>query len=417
MEANCTLVCCEEERETDKAVIVQFSNGNLRNTEQLDFSFYKNMDETNPRKKHRRMLVAESDRLSYVGNNFGTGSLKCNNLCKYYVGVLNKETMRMEVHSAQLFNMQPIIPGESSTANDASQNTDLTYREKVDSLIEAFGTNKQKRALSSRRLNQVGSETLQSAVAKAAHSVIDQKGLEALQQEVTQTESQSEVSHYLPPCYPDADTPQHVYLFDDILSPVEYDALDAAGSKMAALTPEELQKMTDDGGCLSVVRQLETLPREGVARERRARCAFYLHLLLRLARQKNITRKFGQEEGCPHIIQKKLMRTFTVETFNNGRVQNVVSTSMRVKVAAYCLTLLLHMGDMTSDLTLLHRDLGVTEKRIVEVAKSMGLTLVRHACVKGDDAGPTAENRLASLVLPLVKYQPFSEIRKRKRMR
>lgn len=48
----------------------------------------------------------------------------------------------------------------------------------VDSLIEAFGTNKQKRALSSRRLNQVGSDTLQQAVAKAANTVIDQKGLE-----------------------------------------------------------------------------------------------------------------------------------------------------------------------------------------------------------------------------------------------
>ncbi|KAM9398457.1 DNA-directed RNA polymerase I subunit RPA49 isoform 1-T1 [Salvelinus alpinus] len=412
MDANCTLVCCEEEREDDKAVIVQFSNGNLRNTEQLDFSFYKNVDETNPRKKNRRMLVAESQRLSYVGSNFGTESLKCNNLCKYYVGVLNKETMRMEVHSAQLFNLQPVIPGESSTENDTSQNTDLTYREKVDSLIEAFGTNKQKRALSSRRLNQVGSEALQSAVAKAAHSIIDQKGLKALQQEVVQ--SQSGVSHYLPPCYHDADTPQHVYLFDDILSPVEYDALDAAGSKMAALTPEELQNITD-GGCQSVVRHLESLPREGVARERQARCAFYLLMMLKLARQRHINRKFGQEEGCPRIIHTKLMRTFTVETFNNGRVQNVVSTSMRVKMAAYCLALLLHMGDMTSDLTLLHRDLGVTEKRIVEVAKSMGLTLVRHGCVKGND-GATAENRLATLVLPLVKYQPFIEIRKRKKM-
>ncbi|XP_064818752.1 DNA-directed RNA polymerase I subunit RPA49-like [Oncorhynchus masou masou] len=415
MDANCTLVCCEEEREDDKAAIVQFSNGILRNTQQLDFSFYKNVDQTNPRKKNRRMLVAESDRLSYVGNNFGAGSLKCNNLCKYYVGVLNKETMRMEVHNAQLFNMQPVIPGEASTENDASQNTDLTYREKVDSLIEAFGTNKQKRALTSRRLNQVGSETLQSAVAKAAHSIIDQKGLEALQQEVVQAESQSAVSHYLPPCYPDADTPQQVYLFDDILSPVEYDVLDAAGSKMAALTPEELQNLTDEG-CQSVVCQLESLPREGVARERQARCAFYLLLLLKLARQKNMTRKFGQEEGCPRIIHIKLMRTFTVETFNNGRVQYVVSTSMRVKVAAYCLALLLHMGDMTADLTLLHRDLGVTEKRMVEVAKSMGLTLSRHGCVTGDSDGPTAENRLASLQLPLVKYQTFTEIRKRKKM-
>lgn len=48
----------------------------------------------------------------------------------------------------------------------------------MDALIEAFGTTKQKRALSSRRQNEVGNETLQRAVASAAGNVIDQKGLE-----------------------------------------------------------------------------------------------------------------------------------------------------------------------------------------------------------------------------------------------
>lgn len=48
----------------------------------------------------------------------------------------------------------------------------------VDMLIEAFGTNKQKRALASRKLNQVGSNALQAAVDKAATSVIEKKGLE-----------------------------------------------------------------------------------------------------------------------------------------------------------------------------------------------------------------------------------------------
>lgn len=33
-------------------------------------------------------------------------------LFRYYVGVLNKQTMQMEVHNAQLFNMQPVIPGK-----------------------------------------------------------------------------------------------------------------------------------------------------------------------------------------------------------------------------------------------------------------------------------------------------------------
>lgn len=45
------------------------------------------------------------------------------------------------------------------------------------------------------------------------------------------------------------------------------------------------------------------------------------------------------------------------------RVQNMVSSSMRAKLAAYSLALLLHVGHMTADLTLLHQDLGITEAR------------------------------------------------------
>lgn len=35
-------------------------------------------------------------------------------LFRYYVGVLNKKTMQMEVHSAQVFNLCPVIPGIKS---------------------------------------------------------------------------------------------------------------------------------------------------------------------------------------------------------------------------------------------------------------------------------------------------------------
>lgn len=415
MAASCSVVCCREEREADKAVIVRFSNGTVQNEDKLDFSMFKSAEESNPRKKSRRILVAETDRLSYVGQNFGVGSMKCNNLCKYYVGVLNKRTMTMEVHNAQLFNMQPIIPGET-TDSAKPQDTTQTYRDKVDLLIEAFGTNKQKRALSSRRLNQVGSETLQHAVAKAADTVIGEKGLEALQQEVADAESQGDLALHLPPCNANADERENVYPFDELLSPVEFGALEQGGARMAALSPEELKKMKDDGRCLSVVKHLENLPTEAESRDKTARCSFYLSLLLKLARERSITHKFGLEEGCPRIIQSNLFKTFTVETFNSGRIQNKVSSSMRTKIAAYGLALLLHMGHMTADLTLLHRDLGISEARMAEVAKSMGLTLMKPARGKGDNAALQDDRRLAALVLPLVKYNHFTERQKRKKM-
>jgi DNA-directed RNA polymerase I subunit RPA49 len=47
----------------------------------------------------------------------------------------------------------------------------------MDSCIEAFGTTKQKRSLNSRRMNKVGSESLNLAVAKAAEDIIDTKGV------------------------------------------------------------------------------------------------------------------------------------------------------------------------------------------------------------------------------------------------
>ncbi|KAM9315043.1 DNA-directed RNA polymerase I subunit RPA49 [Pholidichthys leucotaenia] len=416
MASSCSIVCCGEESDSDKTIIVRFSNGSVKNADKLDFSMYKNTDEHNPRKKSRRILVAESDRLSYVGQNFGVGSLKCNSLCKYYVGVLNKETMTMEVHNAQLFNMQPVIPGETSESAKP-EDTTQTFREKLDSLIEAFGTQKQKKGLSSRKLNQVGMDTLHHALTKAANSVIDKKGLEALQQEVAESESWGELALHLPPCNANADSCEDVYPFDELLSPVDLIALEQAGSKMAALTPEELRKMKDDGRCLSIMRHLENMPAVGEAREKMGCCAFYLSLLLKLAWQKSIKVIFFQEEGCPRKIQKKLTKTFTVERFSNGRVQNIVPLSMRVKIAAYSLALLLHMGDMTADLTLLHRDMGIPEARIIEVAKSMGLTLSKPSRAKGDEVGVQDEHRIASLVLPLVKYENFRERRKRKKMR
>uniref|UniRef100_A0A3B4BMU7 Uncharacterized protein n=1 Tax=Periophthalmus magnuspinnatus TaxID=409849 RepID=A0A3B4BMU7_9GOBI len=91
-------------------LLVQFSNGIVKDPDKLRFSMYKNTDERNPRKKNRRILVAESSRLSYVGDNFGPASMKCNNMCQYFVGVLNKQTMQMEVHKAQMFNLQPVVP-------------------------------------------------------------------------------------------------------------------------------------------------------------------------------------------------------------------------------------------------------------------------------------------------------------------
>uniref|UniRef100_W5LFX2 RNA polymerase I subunit E n=1 Tax=Astyanax mexicanus TaxID=7994 RepID=W5LFX2_ASTMX len=413
MAAPCVWTACNTSGQED-AVIVKFSNGEVKNSEQLDFRLFKHVDESNPRKKRRRIIVAESDRLAYVGNNFGPGSLQCNNLCRYFVGVLDKRTMKMKVHNAQLFNLLPSIPGE--TAAEADKNETKTYRDKVDALIEAFGTTKQKRALSLRRLNEVGNETLQKAVDRAAGSVINQKGLEVLQQEVANSEAQTEVALFLPPCNRDADKPEDVYPFDGILSSVQFESLRQVGEKMAALTQEDLAKMRSENCPETVMRHLECLPRDAEARLDQARCVWYLLFLIRMAQNKKIHPKLNEDE-CPRSVYTKALKTFTVESYANGRVRSTVPASMMVKLASYCLALLLHMGDQTANLTLLHRDLSISENKMLEVAKAMGLTLSRQASLSAEQSGVQEEHKTASLQLPLVRYERRLEARKRKRMK
>lgn len=45
----------------------------------------------------------------------------------------------------------------------------------------------------------------------------------------------------------------------------------------------------------------------------------------------------GQEDGCPRVIQNHLLRTFTVEIFNNGRYG--VGGRVSARLAFACSTL------------------------------------------------------------------------------
>lgn len=54
---------------------------------------------------------------------------------------------------------------------------------------------------------------------------------------------------------------------------------------------------------------------------------------------------------------------------------------------------------------------------MIEIAKSMGLTVIKPARLKADETELQDEHKMASLRLPLVKYDQMIERRKRKKMR
>ncbi|XP_071437471.1 DNA-directed RNA polymerase I subunit RPA49 [Pithys albifrons albifrons] len=395
------------------AALVRFAHGRLRRPEALRFTAYRNRDTAHPRKRHRRILVSESERLSYVGHNFGSEGMRCNSLCRYFVGVLDKDSGQMEVYNAEIFNMQPLL-SDNLIPDDTKDYQKKSYREKVDLCIEAFGTSKQKRALSARRMNAVGGDMVSTAVTKAAANIIGAKGVTALVQDVAQDEEQT-ISAFLPPCHEDADRPEHVYRFEDILSPAEYEALRVPAAPLASASAEDIaRKVEERSHCSFVLEELKFLPTDERSRDHKARCLWFLDTLIKFSKQKVIKKKHPMGPECPHIISKKLMKNFTSLTYNNGSVQNLISASMKAKITAYVIILALHINNFQTDLTVLQNDMKLQESRILDIARALRLKVSKTRGAPGLENDQN--HKLGTLSLPLPVQKAPAGQRKRKKM-
>ncbi|NWV26182.1 RPA49 polymerase, partial [Origma solitaria] len=426
---------------------VRFANGRLRRPDSLRFTAYRNRDTAHPRKKHRRILVSETERLSYVGHNFGSEVMKCNSLCRYFVGVLDKNSGQMEVYNAEIFNMQPLLSGGMCRVSQLLccfvllipalfpwHGRPWLWKEQwvlcslgctgyfnvrssplqMDLCIEAFGTSKQKRALSSRRMNAVGNDIVSTAVTKAAANVIDAKGVTALMQDMAQDDVQN-ISSFLPPCHKDADRPEHVYRFEDILSPAEYEALRVPAAALASITAEEMAKRVEERShCSFVLEELKFLPTDERSRDHKARCLWFLDTLIKFSHLKVIKKKHPMGPECPHIISRKLMKNFTSLTYNDGSIQNLISASMKAKITAYAIALALHINNFQTDLTVLQNDMKLPESRILDIAKALRLRVSKAKGVPGLENDQN--HKLGTLSLPLPVQKAPEGQRKRKKM-
>ncbi|NWW16202.1 RPA49 polymerase, partial [Falcunculus frontatus] len=443
---------------------VRFANGRLQHPDSLRFTVYRNRDTAHPRKRHRRILVSETERLSYVGHNFGSEVMKCNSLCRYFVGVLDKNSGQMEVYNAEIFNMQPLLSGgrcwgsqllscfvllipalfpwhgvrtipsllhaegDSGGGKHSESGVEWVWCSlgctgcfnvhfclvQMDLCIEAFGTSKQKRALSSRRMNAVGSDIVSTAVTKAAANVIDAKGVTALMQDMAQDDVQN-ISSFLPPCHEDADRPEHIYKFEDILSPAEYEALRVPAAALANITAEEVAKRAEERShCSFVLEELKFLPTDERSRDHKARCLWFLDTLIRFGHLKVIKKKHPMGPECPHIISRKLMKNFTSLTYNNGSIQNLISASMKAKITAYVIALALHINNFQTDLTVLQNDMKLPESRILDIAKALRLRVSKAKGVPGLENDQN--HKLGTLSLPLPVQKAPEGQRKRKKM-
>ncbi|XP_030619694.1 DNA-directed RNA polymerase I subunit RPA49-like [Delphinapterus leucas] len=118
--------------------------------------------------------------------------------------------------------------------------------------------------------------------------------------------------------------------------------------------------------------------------------------------------------GVPHIINTKLLKHFTCLIYNNGSLRNLISDSMKAKITAYVIILALHINDFQIDLTVLQRDLKLSEKRMMEIAKAMRLKISKRRVSLA--VGREEDHKLGTLSIPLPPAQALDRQSKRRKI-
>ncbi|XP_009068891.1 PREDICTED: DNA-directed RNA polymerase I subunit RPA49, partial [Acanthisitta chloris] len=162
--------------------------------------------------------------------------------------------------------------------------------------------------------------------------------------------------------------------------------------------------------CSFVLEELKLLPVDERSRDHKTRCLWFLDTLIKFGHLKVIKKKRDKWD-CSGWT---LIPNFTSVTYNNGSVQNLVSASMRAKIAAYAITLALHINNFQTDLTILQNDLKLQESRMLDIAKALRLKVSTAKGVPGLESDQ--KHRLGTLSLPLPEQKAPQGQRKRKKM-
>jgi DNA-directed RNA polymerase I subunit RPA49 len=364
---------CEQEG----CFLVTFANGELKSssTKQPKFSLYHKGGGTATKK--RKIMVAETDQMTYVGTNYDDNSQTSTaNLCKYYIGALDRQTGRMTVQRAELMHLRPYIPGKTDVDLSEESPVKLEKSQVRDEMVALFGSERQKRAFAAYKRNKVDSGALETALASAVTEA-------GTSQEATgEAAASMQGSGLAPPFNPQAQTPQDVYNVSDIISLVDLAAVQVTGQVFTAATKEDIDQWRQQAKYPEyILSHVANLPSSEPERSLKASLLLYCNWLIQMYTQthRGFEKKGLQLSGevPPPDVEKNLLEKFSEllpdAARKPGKVpQRRVTSRMKDKILLHLLVLTLILDDFSVECSTLQQDLKVTTKKLMDNYKSLG---------------------------------------------
>lgn len=349
-----------------------------------------------PATKKRRIMIAESKKMQYKGDNFGPLSTS-NQSSQLYLAAVDSATGQVTMHPADIFNLHPVMKGELQ-----SQILDLelkTFQEKTDLLTDAFGSGKQKKALNKRRDNKMSDKVVSSAMGSAFETAV------VAQQSLPATVVQ-ETSSAIPPYNKDASSPDGVYSLYDIIGTAEIESLKNAAQTLFQCENKQLNEWEAKKEYHSaVLSRLQILPMDEEQRLKKACLLLYLHYMISLFHYNatSIRKKDPLPAAWPVLVKNMMLDRFTLKLDGN-KLKRCLPARLKDLLISHILVLCLILDNFSSPLWLLQKDLKVSAKKLLMHARALGCKV--KSMSQTNSAGLKTMLYEARLSVPLTFPEP-----------
>ncbi|ELU12764.1 hypothetical protein CAPTEDRAFT_221164 [Capitella teleta] len=374
-----------------RALLVNFSNRNIRKdaVNELSFDCYEK-NSAHKSTEAKRILVAESERMRYLGNTSNPGLAQ--SYSRSVIMVRNKETNKVRILSTAKFAMKPVF-ADAEDEVDAEEETN--FRQKHDALTSKFAGLKSRKQMEDRMRNTLSDAALKEAVGKTIDEV-DMRAIEAVQKA-------EQVYDDIPPYNKDAEIPDDVYQLSQIIPDDCLVTLATMAQPIVDCDREILETWRKEqkfGGF--ILQQIEQLPMEPAARVRRAQILVFLDILSSLYKCRvNELRKKGNglPEEIPNKVSKLVLDTFTLMVDGQrGKKTRCLPKRLKDKLLSYIFVICLILEQYELEYSPLLLDLKVGMASAMNRLKAVG-------CKVGNKTQKVGEEkiikRMATLCVPL----------------
>ncbi|BGP43179.1 DNA-directed RNA polymerase I subunit rpa49 [Rhodotorula kratochvilovae] len=379
----------------------------------------------------RAVLAAETDEIEFESRNHigrDANGEDDGYSVQYMLGVRNPRTNTLTLHAAPLHTFTPAI--KSLKGASSSESAAALYTAQRAALGSAFGTKKaqaQQRAQERNKLNSASfgsgahvaglQSHLQETIASASSTLPSAEDVE----------NDANARRPIPPFDASAATPNEVYDLSAVVSPAELSAVDLSAYISAPDFRERRQLLPYRRSDWVSTKLRQLLPARASAdgavpdpsRRDRDRLRLVLHVAYLLAFRQaarpgapvdraQLVEKLGRPGGA---VVDALLERYTDRTRGAGgeEVRKVTST-MELKLLAYLLVVVLKVDGWSTDVTVIADDLGMGNKRVQELFRSLGCVLLSPSSAdreklvaqgRATSAADAAKSKKAVLRVPL----------------